>query len=69
LITLFTFKRRESVRRHTVELFEDNLPLVLCILGGAILTVPILGYGPLIAVILGLAVGTVVMDRLANWAT
>ncbi len=43
--------------------------LVLCILGGAILTIPILGYGPLIAAMLGLAVGTVVMDRLANWAT
>jgi hypothetical protein len=43
--------------------------LVLCILGGAILTIPILGYGPLIAVMLGLAVSTVVMDRLANWAT
>ena len=57
------------MRRRTLDFFEDNLPLVLCILGGAILTIPMLGYGPLIAVMLGLAVGTVVIDRLANWAT
>ena len=57
------------MRRRTLDFFEDNLPLVLCILGGAILTIPMLGYGPLIAVMLGLAVSTVVMDRLANWAT
>ena len=57
------------MRRRTLDFFEDNFPLVLCILGGAILTIPMLGYGPLIAVMLGLAVGTVVIDRLANWAT
>ena len=56
-----------SKRNH--DLFEDNLTLILCILGGAILTIPILGYGPLIAVMLGLAVGTAVLDRFANWAT
>ena len=56
------------MRTRTLDFFEDNSMLVLCILGGAILTIPILGYGPLIAVMLGLALGTVVMDRFANWA-
>jgi hypothetical protein len=63
------FIRRESVRKHTLDFLNENLPLVLCIIGGAIVTIPLLGYGPLIAMMLGLAVGTIALDRLADSAT
>lgn len=57
------------MRRCTLDFFEENSTLVICALGGAILTIPMLGYGPLIAVMLGVAASTVVLDRLADWAT
>ena len=57
------------MRKHTLDFLNENLPLVLCIIGGAIVTIPLLGYGPLIAMMLGLAVGTIALDRLADSAT
>ena len=57
------------MRKHTLDFLDENLPLVLCTIGGAIVTIPLLGYGPLIAVMLGLALGTIALDRLADWAT
>ena len=43
--------------------------LVLCALVGAVLTIPLLGVGPLIAVMLGFALATVVLGRLVDCAT
>ena len=42
--------------------------IVSCAAGGAILAIPIFGYGPLMAVILGLVLGTVLMEQLRDSA-
>ena len=66
---IVTFARREIVRKHILEFFEDNATLVLCALGGAAMTIPVLGCGPLIALMVGFAIGIGVLDRLAGLTT
>lgn len=66
---IFAFTRRISVCKRTLDFLEENSTLVLCVLGGAALTIPLLGFGPLIAVMLGMALGIAVLHRLADWAT
>lgn len=38
--------------------------LLLCAVGGAMLAIPLFGYGPLVAVMLGLVLGTALMEQL-----
>ena len=57
------------MRRSTLNFLDENATFVLCVLAGAALTIPLLGFGPLIAALLGMAMGIAVLDRLANWAT
>ena len=57
------------MRKHILEFFEDNATLVLCAVGGAAMTIPLLGFGPLIALMVGFAIGVGVLDRLTGVAT
>jgi hypothetical protein len=42
--------------------------IVLCAIGGAVLAIPSLGYGPLIAVMLGLMISAMAIDQLLKLA-
>ncbi len=52
------------MKRSTTCPWEGLLEFALYALGGAIVAIPLLGYGPLIAVLLSLGLSTVVLDRL-----
>lgn len=40
--------------------------IVLCLIGGAVISIPVLGLGPLIAVALGLALGYGALDQISR---
>ena len=50
--------------RSTTGPWEGLLEFALYALGGAVLLIPFLGYGPLIAVLLSLGLSVVVLNRL-----
>jgi len=46
----------------------DQLTAALCIIGAAVLLIPLFGLAPLIAVAIGIALGCEALDRLARVA-
>jgi hypothetical protein len=52
------------MKRSTTAPWEGLLEFALYALGGAVLLIPFLGYGPLIAMLLSVGLSVVVLDRL-----
>ena len=42
--------------------------ILLCAVGGAMLAIPLFGFGPIVAVMLGLVLGTALMEHLRSYA-
>ena len=52
------------MRRSTTGPGDGLLEFVLCAVGAAVLLIPFVGYGPLVAILLQLGLTVVMIDRL-----